>query len=104
MQVKQSLVERVAELAEEGVSVAAIVEKTGHGENAVAGALVRWLRCSGRVDVTPWVDAQLRARVEAARTREPQPTMTQLATELQIPLWTIQVLQANLNLASAPPG
>ncbi len=94
MQEQRKVVDVISELAEDGVSVEQMTQQTERSLTAVTNALVRWLRCSGQTDVTAWVKPEVANPVRAARKRETPPTMTQLANDLQIELWQIQVVAA----------
>jgi hypothetical protein len=72
------------ELAERGANLLEMQEKTGKSLDAVVTWLTRWLRWTGTVDVSAWVEQDLQLAIAVGLSREPPPAMKQLAAELAI--------------------
>ena len=94
MQVQMATDTKIAQCADQGLPLAAMQVQTGKSETAVTAALLRWLRRTGRQDISPWVQPTLAAQIATALEAPKPPTMTQLAADLQLPLWAIRLTAA----------
>ncbi len=94
MEISPNTAEAIADLADAGVSVADMQAQTGKSLGAVTNALIRWLRWTGRVDVSPWLMPECAAQIATALGRNPPPSMAQVAAELQVPMWAIRLVAA----------
>lgn len=82
-----ALVQRRASLEE-------MQEKTGKSQGALVTWLTRWLRRTGGVDVTAWLAPELADAIRGGLSREPLPSMQQLAGELGILVWPVRLVAA----------
>ena len=72
------------ELASHRANLLEMQEKTGKSLDAVVSWLTRWLRWNGGVDVSAWVAPELAQAIAEGLSREPPPSMKQLAAELGV--------------------
>lgn len=92
----------IADLAMAGASVEELQTRTGKGLGAVTSTLIRWVRCTGRTDVAPWVEPEHAARVAEMLGCDPRPTLTQIAADVQVPMWAVQLVAAAVWNAGHP--
>lgn len=94
MRVKTNVNEQIAALASQRLTMAELCARLEASESVVAASLVRWLRLTGQTDVAAWLNPAVQAQIDARLAGEAPLTMTQLAEELAVPLWAIQLAVA----------
>ena len=75
-------------------SVAQMAEVLGCGQTTVGRLLTRWVRQTGTVDISPWVDATTQQVLTDALDGEAPPTATQLAQTHGVAMWQVALVHA----------